>query len=128
MPSVSEETAQWCAALRFKDIPADIVAAARWHILDTIGVVFAVAAQDYGRKIRAGALAMGGAGHAHILGFADQTSPQAAAIANGAMASALSYDDTHNATIVHVSATLVAATLALGEERDTDGENFLAAV
>jgi len=127
VPSVSEKAAQWSAALQLGDIPADIVAAARWRILDTLGVIFAVAAQDYGRKIRAGALAMGGAGSAQILGFADRSSPQAAALANGAMASALSFDDTHNATIVHVTAALLAASLALGEDRDTDGESFLAA-
>lgn len=128
MPTVSEETAQWSAALSFGDIPPEIVAVAKWHILDTLGVAFAVAAQDYGQKIRAGTLAMGGRGNAHILGFADLTSPQAAAIANGAMASALSYDDTHNATIVHVTAALLAATAALGEELDVAGEDFLTAL
>lgn len=128
MPSVSEHTAQWSAGIGLADIPDDVVAATRWRILDTIGVIAAVAAQDYGRKIRAGTLAMGGRGNAHILGFADQTSAQAAAIANGAMASSLSYDDTHNATIVHVTATLLSATLALGEELDSDGEHFLAAL
>jgi 2-methylcitrate dehydratase PrpD len=71
---------------------------------------------------------MGGQGHAHILGFPDRVSPQNAAIANGAMASALSFDDTHNATIVHVTATLLAASLALGEERDVTGEEFLVAL
>lgn len=128
MPSVSEITAQWSAQIRLADIPAEIVAATRWRILDTLGVIFAVAAQDYGRKIRAGTLAMGGVGNAHIVGFADRTAPQAAAIANGAMASALSYDDTHNATIVHVTATLLAASLALGEELDANGVNFLTAL
>lgn len=128
MPTVSEETAQWSAAITFADIPAGMVASAKQHILDTLGVAFAVAAQDYGHKIRAGTMAMGGKGSAHILGFPDLTSPQAAAIANGAMASALSYDDTHNATIVHVTATLLAASLALGEELDVTGEDFLAAL
>ncbi len=128
MASVSEETARWSASVDLAAIPAEIIATARWRILDTLGVTFAVAAQDYGQKIRAGTLAMGGRGEAHLLGFCDRTSPQAAAIANGAMASALSYDDTHNATIVHVTATLLAASLALGEELDTDGENFLAAL
>ena len=128
MPSVSEAAAAWSTEIAFADIPADVVASTRWRILDTLGVALAVAAQPYGAKIRAGTLAMGGKGNAHILGFPDQTSPQAAAIANGAMASALSYDDTHNATIVHVTATLLAAALALGEELDTDGERFLTAL
>jgi 2-methylcitrate dehydratase PrpD len=128
MPSVSELTAQWSAGIGFVEIPAGVVQAARWRVLDTIGIILAVGGQEYGRKIRAGALAMGGKGEAHLLGFPDRTSPQAAAIANGAMAAALSYDDTHNATIVHVTATLLAATLALGEELDADGEDFLAAL
>jgi 2-methylcitrate dehydratase PrpD len=127
MPTISEAIAQWSSTLSLDDIPEDVVRAARWRIIDTLGVAFAVGAQDYGRKIRAGTLGMGGVGGAHLLGFPDRTAPQAAAIANGAMASALSYDDTHNATIVHVSASLLAATLALGEERDASGEEFLAA-
>lgn len=128
MPSVSEAAAEWSAKVAFGDIPADVVAGTRWRILDTLGVALAVAAQPYGAKIRAGTLAMSGRGNAHIVGFPDQTSPQAAAITNGAMASALSYDDTHNATIVHVTATLLATALALGDELDTDGERFLTAL
>ncbi|HLI20025.1 MAG TPA: MmgE/PrpD family protein [Stellaceae bacterium] len=128
MPSVSEQTAEWSAGIEIAAIPAEVVAGARWRILDTLGVAFAVAPLEYGRKIRAGALAMGGQGRAHILGFAGTTSPQAAALANGAMASAQSFDDTHNATIVHVTASLLSACLALGEEIDASGEDFLAAL
>ena len=128
MPSVSELAAEWSVSLDLAAVPAAVVAGQRWRILDTLGVIFAVAPQEYGQKIRAAALAMGGQGQAHILGFAGTTSPQAAAIANGAMASAQSYDDTHNATIVHVTASLLAACLALGEELDASGEDFMAAM
>ena len=128
MPSVSEATAQWSTTIGFDAIPADVVAQARHHVLDALGVILSVAPQEYGRKIEAGALAMGGQGSAHILGYPAMTSPQTAAIANGAMASSQSYDDTHNATIVHVTASLLAATLALGEEIDSDGETFLTAL
>ena len=128
MPTISETLAQWSAAITPEAIPPEVERKAKRHILDTLGCAFAGAAQDYGRKIRAGALAMGGQGQAHILGFSDRASPQSAAIANGAMASALSFDDTHNATIVHVTATLLAASLALGEELDVSGEEFLAAL
>lgn len=131
-PSVSEQAALWSAGLDLAAIPAEVVAGARWRILDTLGVIFAVAALDYGQKIRAGVLAMGGAmggqGHSHILGFAGTTAAQPAAIANGAMASAQSYDDTHNATIVHVTASLLAACLALGEELDSSAADFMAAL
>ncbi len=128
MPSVSEQAAAWSAGLDLAVIPGEVVAGQRWRILDTLGVALAVSAQDYGQRIRAGTLALGGQGCAHILGFAGTTSAPSAAIANGAMASAQSFDDTHNATIVHVTASLLAACLALGEELDASGEDFMAAI
>jgi 2-methylcitrate dehydratase PrpD len=128
VPSVSEQAAAWSAGLDFAVIPAEIVAGERWRILDTLGVALAGAAQDYGQRVRAGTLALGGQGHAHILGFAGMSSAPAAALANGAMASSQSFDDTHNATIVHVTASLLSASLALGEEHDASGEEFLAAI
>jgi 2-methylcitrate dehydratase PrpD len=128
MPSVSEQAAAWSAGLDLSAIPAEVVAGQRWRILDTLGVALAGSALDYGQRIRAGTLALGGQGHAHMLGFAGTTSAPSAAIANGAMASAQSFDDTHNATIVHVTASLLAACLALGEELDASGEDFMAAI
>ena len=130
MPSVSEQAAEWSAGLDLAAIPAAVIAGARWRLLDTLGAALAVAALDYGQKIHTaaldmGGLATGGQGHAHILGFAGTTAPLQAALANGAMASAQSFDDTHNATIVHVTATLLAACLALSEEIDASGEDFL---
>jgi 2-methylcitrate dehydratase PrpD len=128
MPSVSEQAAAWSAGLDLATIPAEVVAGERWRILDTLGVALASSALDYGQRIRAGTLALGGQGIAHILGFAGTTSAPAAALANGAMASAQSFDDTHNATIVHVTASLLSACLALGEEIDASGEEFLTAI
>ena len=128
MPSVSEQAAAWSAALDLAAIPAEVIAGQRWRILDTLGVALASSAMDYGRRIRDGTLALGGQGSAHILGVAGSTSAPAAALANGAMASAQSFDDTHNATIVHVTASVLSACLALGEELDASGEEFLAAL
>ena len=128
MVSVSEQAAEWSTGLEFSAIPAAVVAGARWRILDTLGATLAVAPQAYGQKIRAGALELGGQGYAHILGFAGVTSPALAALANGAMASAQSFDDTHNATIVHVTAALLSTCLALGEETNATGEEFLTAL
>jgi 2-methylcitrate dehydratase PrpD len=128
MPSVSEQAAAWSAGLDLAAIPAEVTAGERWRILDTLGVALASSALDYGQRIRAATLALGGQGRAHILGFAGTNSAPGAALANGAMASAQSFDDTHNATIVHVTASLLAACLALGEELDASGEEFLAAI
>ena len=128
MPSVSEQAAAWSAGLDLAAIPAEVVAgsvgasstrwASRWRARRRIT----------GSASAPRALALGGQGRAHILGFAGTNSAPAAALANGAMASAQSFDDTHNATIVHVTASLLSACLALGEELDAAGEEFMAAI
>ena len=84
MPSVSEQAAAWSAALDLVAIPAEVIAGQRWRILDTLGVALASAAADYGRRIRAGSLALGGQGSAHILGFAGTTSAPATLCASAA--------------------------------------------
>jgi 2-methylcitrate dehydratase PrpD len=76
MPSVSEQAAAWSAGLDLSAIPAEVVAGQRWRILDTLGVALAGSALDYGQRIRAGTLALGGQGHAHMFGRA-QPSPMA---------------------------------------------------
>ena len=51
-----------------------------------------------------------------------------AALANGALAEALQFDDTHNETIIHATSPTVAASLAAAESGGASGRDFLAAV
>jgi 2-methylcitrate dehydratase PrpD len=51
-----------------------------------------------------------------------------AALANGTMAQALEYDDTHNETVIHISSPMVATALAVGEMTRASGEQVIAAV
>ena len=124
MPSVSEQAAAWSAELDFAVIPAEVVAGQRWRILDTLGVALASSAQDYGQRMRAGTLALGWARPRPYPRLCRLDFGAGASLANGAMASAQSFDDTHNATIVHVTASVLAAGLALGEETRRLGRGF----
>ena len=45
-----------------------------------------------------------------------------AALVNGTLAHGLDFDDTHQESVVHVSAGVVPAALAAAEEVDADGE------
>ena len=56
-----------------------------------------------------------GTGPSTVLGHGFRTSPAMAAMANGAMAHALDFEDTHDATLVHPHAAAVPAALALAE-------------
>jgi len=126
--SLSARLAQWAVAVRYEDLPEDVVAATKLRILDVIGLALAGAETDFGRSVRDAALALGAAGPSHILGFGDRVAPATAAFANGAFSQALEYDDTHNESIVHMSSPAVAAALALSESAEVSGPALITAI
>src|SRR4026209_721286 len=89
--------------------------------MDVIGLALAGAETEFGRSVRAAALAAGSPGPCRILGTGDRVTATAAALANGAFPQALEFDDTHNESIVHMSSPAVAAALAPAETRPISG-------
>jgi len=127
-PALSFQLARWAASVRFEDLPGDVVAATRLRIMDVIGLALAGAETDFGRSVRAAALAVSPPGPCTILGFGDRVGVATAAFANGAFSQALEYDDTHNESIVHMSSPAVAAALALSEFTDVSGGDLITAI
>lgn len=117
--------ARWMQALRFEDIPAKVVADAKLRLLDTLGVTLAASAMPVGDVARRASLKLGSGSESRILGFGDRTSAASAAVANGTMAHALDYDDTHNESVIHVSGPVVTAALAVGEARKASGQELI---
>ena len=81
---------------------------------DTIGVILAGVPEPAARSVRALA-AEEGRGECRVLGTTVRTSPGFAAMANGAAAHALDYDDMCFVSLAHPSCVLVPAILAAGE-------------
>lgn len=130
MPAYAEQLAQWIRDLDYGDIPEDVVVDARLRVLDIVGTSLAASTMDVGRVARDAALSdlvEGGSG-AHVLGFGDETSPAAAAVVNGTLAHSLDFDDTHNETMIHVSAPIVTTALTMAESLGATGEETLVAV
>lgn len=127
-PSHSAVAAQWYLALALRDLPADIIERSKLHVLDILGLSLAGAARESGRSVRAAMLNLGGGGDCHILGFGDKTHALFAAIANGTMAHAMEFDDTHNESILHVANSVITTALALGEQQSLSGERALVAI
>ncbi len=128
MPSYSARLADWVLATAFDDLPADVVEATRYRILDVLGLALAGTATPFGESVRRAAVALSPPGPSHLIGTGEGVGAAAAAFSNGALAQALEYDDTHNESIVHMSSPSVAAALALAEERRIPGRDLLAAV
>ena len=88
--------------------------------VDTAACMLAGADDDAPRAAYAG-VARWGAGEAVVAGTPHRLAAPWAALVNGTAAHALDYDDILEISNAHVSAVLVPALLALGQERGADG-------
>jgi 2-methylcitrate dehydratase PrpD len=128
MTTYSRALAEWVLGLRHGDLPPDIVETTQLRLLDTIGIMLAATASPIGKAARAGALAMGGGTASRIVGYGDRCSAMTAALAGGTLAHAMDFDDTHDPSLVHPSAAIVPAALAVGEMVDASGAELLIAI
>ncbi len=121
------------AALQPADLPAATRTAAKRVLLDAVGVM--LGASGLSAEVAPFvALAQGaGAGPSAVLGTGIRAAPAMAALANGAMAHALDYEDAFDQRPGHPNASLVPALLALAQAPDLvggpiSGSRFLAAL
>lgn len=70
---------------------------------------------------------MGGPQEATAIGFGNKLPAGSAAFINGVLAHTLDFDDTHLPSIVHPSASVIPATLAVGEAASLPSEAMIAA-
>jgi 2-methylcitrate dehydratase PrpD len=127
--SVSESLASFAAGLRPADLPAEVVARAKRHLLDVLGVALAAAGDDFAARARAAVATLAsGSGAATVIGDAAHLPPAWAALVNGVLAHGLDYDDTHEAAVTHVSCSVAPAMLAAAEQHRGDGAAALTAL
>lgn len=120
--------AAFVAGLDPDAIPPEVAAAAKLHLLDTLGCGLAAQALGEARYAAAAALEAGAGGPATAIGVAEGLPAHEAALVNGTLCHALDFDDTHAASVVHVSASVVPAALAAGQLHRSTGRETLTAV
>lgn len=106
-------------------LPEDVAAAARLHLLDSLGVAVAAAVCGPVRGLVPMAGRLGGPGPSTVVGRPAGVDPATAALVNGALLHSLEYDDTHTASIVHGSSVLTPVALAVAEECGAAFEELL---
>jgi len=126
--TVSETLCAWSSTIQYEDLPPDVVEQSQLRILDVLGLVLLARRSDVGSALLRGARSLGGPAEASIVGEARAVGAATAALANGAMAEAIEFDDTHTESIVHVGAAVVGAALATAEAQGSDGQALLLAV
>ena len=126
---VSDRLAAHVAAMAWEHLPASTVSAARHVLLDAAGVMLAASglSEDVQPFMR---VATGmGAGPCSILGTSLRASLPMAALANGALAHALDFEDAFDRAPGHPNASLVPALIALAQAGEpVSGKRFLTAL
>lgn len=110
--------ARFVAETRYEHLPAAARDMARRCLLDTVGVTVAASTRGIGhqsliRMIRQ----TGGLPESSVMGFGGRVPTWLAALANGAMARAVDFDDSHDESMTHPSSVVIPAALAMAERR-----------
>lgn len=126
---LSRRIAEHVATIGFDALPTATVAAARRSLIDGLGVMLAATTLGEGTDAFADlALEMGGA-QASLIGRGRRASLTGAALANGALAHAIDFEDSHDRAPVHPNAVLLAAVLPFAEAMGSvSGRDMLAAI
>ena len=125
--AASGKLAGWALGLRLADIPRPVRDAVGRHVMDALGCGLAARRTGLALPSLSVAAALGGPEEATVIGGGRLASPNAA-LANGVLMHALDFDDTHAEALVHVTTAVLPAALAVAEERDAGGEEFLLAL
>ncbi len=125
---ITRELSEYIAGTWRRELPAEVVAKTKLHVLDTLAAMLS------GSRLKPGELAaayvgrLGGTPEATVIGTRILTSAVNAAHANGMMGHADETDDSHLAGRFHPGCGVVPATLAIAEQADRGGTDLLAAV
>src|SRR5262245_48065606 len=127
MTPAARTLAEWAAGLQPRAVPPAVLDNAALRVPDTIGCALAGAREEHVPAVLALASRWAGEGPSTIWGSSLTAPPPQAALANGALAHGLDFDDTHADSVCHGSAVLVPTVLALAESERLDGRTALTA-
>ena len=118
--------AAYIAGAARRDFPAEVLEAARRALVDFLGVAVGASDDAPVRPVRRAVRAWNASGNARIF-LGGCTVPALAALANGTMAHAMDYDDTHPMGAGHPSGPCWSTALALAEHHGFGEKDALAA-
>ncbi|TMV08336.1 MmgE/PrpD family protein [Arenibacterium halophilum] len=123
----SQALADFAARTRFEEIPATVLDRALIHILDGLGLAVASTTFPFAGPTLSAVKDLSGGAGCSIIGQGFRAAPRDAAMANGVLIHGLDYDDTHLQAIVHPTAAVLPAVLAVAEDRNLSGKDALTA-
>ncbi|MGH2857174.1 MAG: MmgE/PrpD family protein [Solirubrobacteraceae bacterium] len=128
MTTTAQRLAQFAVTQTHDRLPHEVRYSVRQRTLDTLGIMVAATQLETSRAVRAYAARQGGREEAHAVGVAQPLPAELAALVNGTLAHSLDYDDTHLPSVLHPSASVVPAALAVAEAAGKSGSELTAAI
>ena len=126
--SATSRLVSFVCGLDPRALPAQVVEQAVRCVLDLTGVAIAGSATPLAKISAAFAHEQFAAGKATVIGSHDRRGVVGATWINGACASALDMDDGNRIAMGHPGASVIPAALAVAEDREASGLQFLAAL
>ncbi|MFF5986992.1 MmgE/PrpD family protein [Prauserella flavalba] len=127
MTTLVQRLAELADSVRAKGLPAELRDDAARRVLDVLGNSLAATAEPPAKAVGTLVAEWGGQGRATAIGGGRLPEPSAALL-NGTLAHSLDFDDTHLPSVLHPSASVVPAALAVAESRGKSGAALLDAI
>src|SRR6201997_1140059 len=121
----SERLAELVAAAQWDAVPQSVRHEGKRSLLNFLGCALGVARTPPIEMALRVLLPLSGESRGALLGRAERLDPLNAAFINAIGGNLLDYDDTHLRTVIHPSAPVAPATLALAEQRGLSGAAML---
>jgi 2-methylcitrate dehydratase PrpD len=128
METAAQQFAEFGSTLTFEEIPADVIEAAKLHLLDTLGCGLAAHALGVATEGRTTMAELGGEPQSSVIGLDERLPAANASFANAMVCHGLDFDDTHSDSVAHVSVVVCPAAISVAEAQGADGRTLLAAV
>lgn len=127
MSTPLECLAKFVAETSPQDVPAAVCVDVKRRVLDTIGVSLGACPLETSTAARNLCAAPSGVAESTVIGFGDRLPAAAAGLVNGVLAHSLDFDDTHLPSVLHPSACVIPAALAVAEACNSSGEELVMA-
>lgn len=128
--NITQLSLDYVESMKFEDIPPKVLDRCKQLFLDYLGVTLGgVYLAESSEPIMngIGKLVSGAVGKSQVIGFPYKYPAHYASLANATLAHSMDFDDTHQESIIHPGTPIFSSNLALAQEYEKSGMDFLLA-
>ena len=125
---LTRHMATWACEQRFDNLGSETVEQLERLLIDHLACACGGAYLPWGRGLVNWAAPYAGTGESQVIGSTMRTSAPIAAFLNATAAHGMELDDTHDASLSHPGAAVMATALAVGADTNATGEDILTAM